>query len=274
MYGALGLPYIPPEIREDSGEIEAAVENRLPVLVEGKDIKGDLHAHSTYSDGTLSLEELASMGRKMGYRYILVSDHSQSLRIANGLSRDEIMRQIEEIEKINSRLRGFRLLKGSEVDILPDGSLDFDDEILSLLDIVIVAVHSKFKMKRDEMTERVVKALRNPFANILAHPTGRVIGVRDEYEIDMDEVFKVAAETGTAVEINCHPARLDLDSSNVRKAISMGVMITLGTDAHRANEFEYIEYGVGIARRGWAEKGSILNTLSADRLLKKLKKKN
>jgi len=274
VYKALGMDYIPPEIREDSGEIEAAVSHKLPKLVEKKDIKGDLHVHSTYSDGSISLEELAQIGKRLGYRYILVSDHSKSLRIANGLSRDELLMQIEEIDKINARLKGFRLLKGSEVDILPDGSLDYDDEILSLLDIVIIAVHSKFKMKRNEMTRRITRALRNPYANILAHPTGRVIGTRDEYELDMDEVFRVAAETNTAIEINCHPFRLDLDSKNVRKAIGMGVMITLGTDTHRFSEFEYIDYGVGIARRGWATKASILNTLSADRLIRTLKKKS
>ena len=221
----------------------------------------------------MPLEELVERAKKMGYSYLLVSDHSQSLHIANGLSPDQLIEQIEKIDRINSRLKGFRLLKGSEVDILPDGSLDFDDELLSKLDIVIAAVHSKFKMKREEMTKRIVKAMRNPYVNIIAHPTGRIIGSRDEYELDMDEIMRVAAETGTAIEINCHPLRLDLDSKNVRKAISMGVMITLGTDTHKPAEFEYIVYGTGMARRGWAEPENILNTLTASKLIKVMHRK-
>ena len=273
VYKSLGLPFIPPEIREDSGEIEAAIEGSLPELVTIDMIKGDLHGHTKYSDGHATLEELAQLAKKRGYRYLLISDHSQSLHIANGLSRDRLLKQIEEIDKLNARMKGFRLLKGSEVDILPDGSLDFDDGLLAMLDVVIIAVHSKFKMGLDKMTERVTTAMLNPHANILAHPTGRVVGIRDAYEIDMDEVIRIAAETGTAIEINCHPLRLDLDSLNARKAKTAGVMISLGTDTHNPTELDNMIYGIGTARRGWLEPGNVLNTLTADKLLKTLHKK-
>jgi DNA polymerase (family 10) len=214
VYRALGLPYIPPEIREDSGEIEAARAGKLPTLVELSDIKGDLHCHSNYSDGAATLEEIALAAKKRGYSYLLITDHSQSLHIANGLSPDRLRTQLAEIDRVNAKLKGFRLLKGSEVDILPDGSLDMNEELLKRLDLVYVAIHSKFKMPRSEMTKRVVRAIENRYAGILAHPTGRLIGVRDAFEIDMQEVIRAAARTGTAIEINAHPARLDLDAAN------------------------------------------------------------
>lgn len=274
VYLKLGLPYIPPEIREDAGEIEAARKNALPELVTHKDIKGDLHFHSKWSDGIASLEEIAAAGKKRGYRYILISDHSKSLHIAHGLSEERLKKQIDEIENINSRMKNFRLLKGAEVDILPDGSLDLGDELLAELDIVIVAVHSKFKMKRDAMTERVITALEHPYAHILAHPTGRLIGARDAYEIDMDEVIRAAARNGAAIEINAHPMRLDLDSSNARKASEAGVMITIGSDTHNpAVEMGYMMYGVNVARRGWLTKNHIINTKSVPRLLALLRGK-
>jgi DNA polymerase (family 10) len=274
IYAKLGLSYIPPEIREDSGEIEAAARGELPELVTAADIKGDLHFHSDWSDGTASLEELVIAGRNKGYSYLVVSDHSKSLHIAHGLDEKRLRRQMEEIDRINSRTRGFRLLKGSEVDILPDGSLDLSDGILSLLDIVIVAVHSSFKMSRQRMTERVVRALANPHAHILAHPTGRLIGEREAYPIDMDEVIRAAAETGTAIEINAHPARLDLDSIHARRAAGAGVAIAIGTDSHNPLfEMDHMIYGLGTARRGWLMKSDVLNTLPARSLLSRLRKK-
>ena len=250
VYEKLGLSYVPPEIREDSGEIEAAKTGTLPDLVSLEDIKGDLHFHSDWSDGVASLEELVRAGKGKGYSYLVVSDHSKSLHIAHGLNEKRLRSQMEEIDRLNSRTRGFRLLKGSEVDILPDGSLDLSDDALSMLDVVIVAVHSNFKMKRAKMTERVIRALENPHSHILAHPTGRLIGEREAYPIDMDSVISAAAETGTAIEINAHPSRLDLDSRMARRAAEAGVYVTIGTDTHNPLfEMDYMTYGVkGLAR--------------------------
>jgi DNA polymerase (family 10) len=273
VYRALGLPYIPPEIREDSGEIEAAREGSLPALVEIGDIRGDLHCHSNYSDGAATLEEIAAAAKKRGYSYMLVTDHSQSLHIANGLSPERLRKQLAEIDRVNAKLKGFKLLKGSEVDILPDGTLDMSEELLKRLDVAYVAIHSKFKMKRDEMTARVVRAMENPYAGILAHPTGRLIGVRDAFEIDMQEVIRAAARTGTAIEINAHPARLDLDAATCRAAAAAGVMIGIGTDSHVLDELDHMIYGIGTARRGWLEKKHILNTRTARELLALVDKK-
>jgi DNA polymerase (family 10) len=274
VYRSLGLAFIPPEIREDTGEIEAAKRGTLPELVTMDDIRGDLHVHSDWSDGIASLEDLALGGKKAGYRYLLVSDHSKSLHIAHGLSEERLRRQIAEIDRINARLRGFRLLKGSEVDILSDGSLDASDDVLSLLDIVIVAVHSTFKMSRTAMTARIVTALRNPYTHILAHPTGRLIAERDAYQIDMDAVIAAAASTGTSIEINAHPSRLDLDSSTARRAAAAGVAISIGTDSHNpAREFSHMIFGVGTARRGWLTSAYILNTMPARALIETLHKK-
>ncbi len=273
VYRALGLPYIPPEIREDSGEIEAARAGELPSLVELGDIRGDLHCHSNYSDGAATLEELAAAAKKRGYSYMLITDHSQSLHIANGLSPERLRKQLAEIDRVNAKLKGFKLLKGSEVDILPDGTLDMSEELLKRLDVAYVAIHSKFKMKRDEMTARVVRAMENPYAGILAHPTGRLIGVRDAFEIDMQEVIRAAARTGTAIEINAHPARLDLDAASCRAAAAAGVMIGIGTDSHVLDEMDHMTYGIGTARRGWLEKKHVLNTRTARALLALVHKK-
>jgi DNA polymerase (family 10) len=242
--------------------------------VEERDIKGDLHCHSDYSDGTATLEEIAAAGKKRGYSYILMTDHSKSLKIANGLSDERRLKQIAAIDRLNARLRGFRLLKGAEVDILPDGTLDMDEGLLKRLDAVVVAVHSNFKMRRVEMTRRVVRALENPYASILAHPTGRLIGTRDAFEIDMDEVIRAAARTHTAIEINAHPMRLDLDATNCRAAAAAGVMIAIGTDTHVLAELDHMIYGLGTARRGWLSKGNIINTRSASQLIIILQKKH
>lgn len=273
IYKIFGLPFIPPEIREDAGELEAAKKGELPELVDLGDIKGDLHCHSDYSDGAASMEEVARAAMKKGYTYILLTDHSKSLTVANGLSDERRLEQFAAIDKLNAKLKGFRILKGAEVDILADGSLDMSDEFLGRLDIVYAAVHSRFKMSRAEMTKRVITAVENPYANILAHPTGRLIGTRDAYDIDMDAVMKAAARTGTAIEINAHPSRLDLDATNCRKAAGLGVMIGIGTDMHILSEFDYMVYGVGTARRGWLTKKDILNALPARELLGKLRKK-
>jgi DNA polymerase (family 10) len=268
VYEKLGLPYIAPELREDTGEIEAAREGSLPSLVTLEDIKGDLHFHSDWSDGTASLEEVAEAGRKAGYKYLIISDHTKSLTIANGLTEERLVKQMKEIDRINARMKGFRLLKGSEVDILPDGSLDLDKRVLKKLDLIIIAVHSRFKMKRDDMTRRVIKALQHPFPTILAHPTGRLIGTREAYEIDMDAVIKAAADSRSAIEINAHPLRLDLDAATARKAAAARVPISISTDTHTpATEMKYMLYGVATARRGWLEPKHVINTLSAAKLL-------
>jgi DNA polymerase (family 10) len=274
VYEALGLSYIPPEMREDTGEIEAAKTGALPRLVSLDDIRGDLHVHSDWSDGVSSLEDLVSAGKARGYRYLLVSDHSKSLRIANGLSEDRLRKQIDEITRINAKTRGFRLLAGSEVDILPDGSLDMSDELLSRLDIVVVAIHSRFKLKRDKMTERVIAALENPHSSILAHPTGRLIGERDAYEIDLEAVFEAAADTGTAIEINAHPSRLDLSASTARRAAERGVLVAIGTDSHDpSRDFDHMRYGLGTARRAWLTPDHVINTRTVRSLLSLLHKK-
>jgi DNA polymerase (family 10) len=273
VYSTLGLPYIPPEIREDSGEIEAALAGELPTLVDMEDIRGDLHCHSNYSDGAVSIGGLAEAAKRHGYSYLLITDHSQSLHIAGGLSEKRLLEQMREIDKLNPKLKGLRLLKGSEIDILPDGALDMRESLLERLDIACIAVHSRFKMSRADMTKRVIKAMENPHARILAHPTGRLIGTRDAFQIDMEAVIKAAARTGTAIEINAHPLRLDLDAANCRLAASAGVMISIGTDTHVIGELDYMRYGLGVARRGWLTKRNILNTRTATQLVSLLHRK-
>jgi DNA polymerase (family 10) len=271
IYRILGLPYIPPELREDRGEVEAAIEGRLPKLVELKDIKGDLHVHSKWSDGSHDFEKLIEEARKRGYKYIAITDHSKGLGIARGLSAERLMEEKKEIDAINKRLRGFRLIAGIEVDIRSDGHMDFPDEILKEMNIVVASIHSGFRQNREQLTKRLVSAMRNPYVTIIAHPTGRLIGERDSYDVDMDEILKVAKETGTAIEINAYPLRLDLNDTYAKMAKEMGISIVISTDTHIANQFDYMAYGVSIARRGWLEKADVLNTMGYDSLRKALK---
>lgn len=273
VYRALGLPFIPPELREDSGEIEAAIEARLPNLVTLGDIKGDLHVHTKRSDGSHDFDELIAAARKRGYQYIAITDHSKGLGIARGLSEERIIEEKKEIEAINQKLKGFRLLAGVEVDIRSDGNMDFPDEILSQLDIVIASVHSGFRQSKEQITKRMISAMRNPYVSIIAHPTGRLIGERDPYEVDMEEVLRQAKKTGTAVEINAYPLRLDLNDIHAKMAKEMGVKMAISTDAHVISQFDYLPYGVSIARRGWLEQRDVLNTMSYDELVKALKKR-
>ncbi len=272
VYKILGLPYIPPELREDSGEIEAATEGRLPNLVSLSDIKGDLHVHTKRSDGSHDFEELIEEAKKRGYEYIAITDHSKGLGIARGLSEERLLEEKKEIEAINKKLKGFRLLAGVEVDIRSDGHMDFVDEILKEMDIVVASIHSGFRQSRDQITKRMVSAMRNPYVSVIAHPTGRLIGERDPYDVDMDEILKVAKETDTAMEINAYPLRLDLNDIYARKAKEMGIPTVISTDTHITNQFDYMAYGVSIARRGWLEKKDVLNTLSYSLLIKALKK--
>ncbi len=274
IYRVLGLPFIPPELREDSGEIEAAIAGRLPLLVTHSDIKGDLHVHTRRSDGSHDLDELVTEARKRGYKYIAVTDHSKGLGIARGLSEERLLEEKAEISALNKHLRGFKLLAGVEVDIRGDGLMDFDDEILRQMDIVVASIHSGFRQSREQITRRLVSAMKNPYVSVIAHPTGRLMGERDPYDVDMHEVFRAAKDTGTAIEINAYPLRLDLNDFHARMARDMGIRMVISTDTHIANQFDYMEYGVSTARRGWLEKKDVLNTLDCPSLLKALKNKH
>jgi DNA polymerase (family 10) len=271
VYRILGMPYIPPELREDQGEIEAAVEGRLPVLVTGDDIRGDLHVHSKWSDGSHTFEQLVEAAREHGYSYFALTDHSKGLGVARGLTSERLLDQKREIDALNKRLKGFRIIHGTEVDIRSDGTLDFDDESLKMLDIVVASIHSGFKQPGQQLTARLVAAMKNPYVSIIAHPTGRLIGERDAYGVDMEKVLKVAKETGTAIEINAYPLRLDVNDTYAKRAKEMGIPLVISTDAHVVNQFNFITYGVSIARRGWLEKNDVLNTLPIESLLKRLK---
>jgi DNA polymerase (family 10) len=268
VYAVMGLPYIPPELREDRGEIELALEGKLPHVVEGKDIKGDLHVHSDWSDGHVSLRELATLAARQKYQYLAVCDHSQSAKYARGLSPERLRQQIKEIEALNRSLRGFRLLSGTEVDILADGQLDFSDGLLKRLDVVVASVHSGFKKN---VTARILKAMENLYVDIIGHPSGRLISGREGYDVDLDAVLKGARQKGKAMELNAFYDRLDLNEFYLKKAKDMGTKIALGTDTHYAAGFQMMRFGVGIARRAWLEKKDILNCLSLSQLKKKLR---
>jgi DNA polymerase (family X) len=270
-YKILGLQFVPPELREDLGEIEVALENRLPQLVSLEDICGDLHVHSNWSDGVNSIEQLSIAAKERGYSYLCITDHSQGLGIAHGLTVERLMEQRKEIDAVNKKTKNFRVLHGTEVDIKSDGSPDLPDEALKELDIVVASVHSGFKQTREQITSRIVKAMQNPNIAIIAHPTGRLLGEREAYEVDMNAVLEAAAETGTALEINAFPLRLDLTDKYAKMAKELGVSIAISTDAHDILQFNYMTYGVSIARRGWLEKKDVINTLDVKQLLKRLK---
>ena len=270
-YKILDLQYVPPEMREDRGEIEAAIEGKLPKLVTVNDIKGDLHVHSKWSDGSHTLEQLAEVAKEHGYSYFALTDHSQGLGVARGLTVERLAEQKREIDTLNKKLKNIRILHGTEVDIRSDGTLDFHDDVLQMLDIVVASIHSGFKQTKEQLTSRIVAAMKNPYVSIIAHPTGRLIGERDAYEVDMDEILKTAKETGTAMEINAYPLRLDLSDIYARKAKELRIPIVISTDAHVTTQFNFMSYGVSIARRSWLEKEDIANTLEVKQLLKKLK---
>ena len=271
VYKATGLPYIEPELRENEGEIEAALNEKLPKMVELKDIKGDLHCHSNWDGGRDSIEEMAKIAMDLGYEYIGISDHTKFLRIEHGLNEKQLIDQHEEIKRLNSKFETqnskFRILHGCEVNILNDGSVDIKDEVLGKLDYVIAGVHSSLKMPKKEIMARIEKAMRNKNIDIFAHPTGRIVGQRDEYQIDFDKLLKLAKETGTILEINSS-SRLDLRDIYIRRAKNEGVKMIINTDAHQKEQLNLMEYGVSMARRGWAEKADIVNTLPLEDLLK------
>ena len=271
VYEALGLQWMPPELREDWGEIEAAASGRLPKLVEYEEIRGDLHVHSRYSDGTMTLEQLLEEADRQGYQYIAVCDHSRSAKYARGMETEKLLEKVERIRELNEGRKGARLLAGTEVDILPDGTLDYSDEVLKELDFVVAAIHSW--RKDEDVTERILKAMENPYVHAIAHPTGRLISTREGYRVDIDRVIEKAAETGTALEINAYYDRLDLCDIHVRKAKEMGVKLAIGTDAHNLGQLWMISLGVGVARRGWCESSDLLNTLGYEEILKWARRK-
>jgi DNA polymerase (family 10) len=268
VYAALGLPLIPPEMREDRGEIELALKGQLPEIVGYGDIRGDLHVHSDWSDGHVTLSGLADLARRQGYSYLAVCDHSQAAKYAGGLTPDRLRRQMREIMSLNKRLKGVRLLMGTEVDILADGALDFPDELLAQLDVVVASIHSGFKKN---VTARMLKAMENPHLDIIGHPSGRLISGREGYEVDLEAVLEGARRMGKALELNSYYDRLDLNEIYLKKAKELGVPVSLGTDTHSANGLQMMRFGVGISRRAWLGKSDILNCLSLEKLKKRLK---
>jgi len=269
-YRRLGLQYIPPELREDQGEVEKAEEGAIPALVELGDIKGDLHIHTDWSDGNKSIEEMALAAKERGYQYIAITDHSGGRGIAHGLDAERLGRQIDEVKKVNERLGGIRVLSGSEVDIKADGKLDLPHEVLSRLDIVIAAVHSSLNQSEDKMTARVLSAVENPDVDVLAHPTCRLLGEREPVAIDLEAVLRAAAKQNKIVEINAMPQRLDLNDVHASRAREIGVKLVIGTDAHDTSHLDFMRFGVGVARRAWCEPQHILNTLPLKKLLASL----
>ncbi len=272
IYRALGLDWISPELREDYGEVEASAKHRLPCLVERADIRGDFHTHSNWSDGLHKIEEMVEAARKRKLSYMVLTDHSQSLKVANGLSRKRILAQIATIKKLNRKFKDFTLLAGSEVDILQDGSLDFDDDILKRLDFVIASVHTGFKQSKAQITKRILRAMENKHVHAIGHPTGRLLGEREAYEVDLEQIFKAAEETNTALEINSQPTRLDLNDVHARQARDVGVALVVDTDSHAMDQFENLEYGIATARRAWCEAKNILNCLTLNELQKRIAK--
>jgi DNA polymerase (family 10) len=266
VYAALGLPWIAPELREDRGEIEAASKRALPQLIELADLRGDLHVHTNWSDGTASLEAMAEAARAHGLTYVAISEHSRRLTVAHGLDPVRLAKQCHEIARLNSALEGIELLTGIEVDILDDGALDLPDTSLAPLDIVIAAVHSKFNLPRGKQTARILAALDNPHVHILAHPIGRLIDQRDPYDVDMLAIVRKCKARGIALELNAHPERLDLTDIHCRMAKDEGALVSINSDAHSVHEFDNLVHGIGQARRGWLEKKDTLNTRSLKEL--------
>jgi DNA polymerase (family 10) len=273
VFKAVGLPWIPPELREDQGEIDAARGGTLPDLVELDDIRGDLQMHTKYTDGHNTIAEMAAACRERGYEYLAITDHSKAVRVAGGLEASEFRQQFREIDRVQKGMRGITILKGVEVDILEDGRLDLDDRTLADFDLVVASVHSNFNMTKLAMTRRVLKAMRHPAVHVLGHPTSRLIGKREPYAIDMGEVIKAANGSGVMLEINAQPDRLDLSDLLARRARDAGVKLVINTDAHRVGELACIRYGVDQARRGWCRAADIANTLPLAQLRALLEKK-
>jgi len=271
IFKLFGMSYIEPELREDTGELELALRGRLPELINAEDIKGDLHVHSKWSDGGNTIEEMAKAAQQKGYSYIAVTDHSQSLKVARGLSVPDLKLKKKEIDNINKKLKDFRVLYGTEVDIDSGGNIDYKDEVLREFDLVVAAIHMGFKQSREKLTERITRACENKYVHIIAHPTGRLWGTRDAYELDFNRVLKAAGETNTCLEINSFPQRLDLNGQNCRYAKEKGVKLVINTDAHTAEHLANMQLGIYVARRGWLTSSDVINTLECDELLKTIK---
>jgi DNA polymerase (family 10) len=266
VYETLGLPWIPPELREDRGEIQAAMAGELPRLVEWEDIQGDLHAHTNWSDGVGTLRDMAQAAQERGYHYLVISDHTQSLGIANGLTPERLKAQRAEIDALNAHGNGFTLLQGCELEIKADGSLDFPDKVLATLDFVVASVHSSLRQEPAQITARMINALHNPYVDVIGHPSGRILGQREESAVDLDAVLQAAARTGTALEVNSIPARLDLDDVHVRRALELGAKIAINSDAHHPGGLDSLPYGLATARRGWATASDVLNTMTLEEI--------
>lgn len=269
VYRLLGLPWIPPELREDRGEIQAALEGRLPDLIRERDVRGELHAHTDWSDGAATLDEMAEAAVQAGLEYLVITDHSKSLGVANGLTPERVRQQRRKIDALQKRLgERLRLLHGTEVEILADGRLDFPADVLAAFDLVTASVHSSLRQSRERVTERMLAAIRNPHVDVLGHLTGRMIGVRDPADLDVEAVFRAAAEQGVALEINAHPERLDLNDTHARRATELGCLLAINTDAHRPEHFDLRPYGIGVARRGWVTPANVVNTWPVDLVLR------
>ncbi len=267
VYASVDLPWIPPELREDRGEIEAAMAGRLPDLITQDHIRGDLHVHSKHTDGRYSIEDMARAARDLGYEYIAVTDHSRRVAMAHGLDEKRLRQELEEIDRLNERLEGIRILKGCEVDILEDGRLDLPDSVLAELDLTVCSVHYRFNLPREKQTARILRAMDNPYFTILGHPTGRLINERDPYDVDLDRIIRHAAERGAILELNAQPSRLDLTDTACQQAKELGVKIAISTDAHTVHDLRFMRYGIDQARRGWLEAGDVVNTLPLNDLL-------
>ncbi|MFW6131056.1 MAG: DNA polymerase/3'-5' exonuclease PolX [Candidatus Aminicenantaceae bacterium] len=273
VYKQVNLPYFEPELRENRGEIEAAQKDKLPHLITLDDIKGDLHVHTKYTDGRYSIEEMAQAAKEHHYHYLAITDHSKQVRVAKGLDTKRLRKQIEEIDHINQKIKDIQILKSIELDILENGSLDLPDEVLKELDLVLCSIHSKFNLTQEKQTKRIIKAMDNPYFNILCHPSGRLINERKPYELNMEKVMKAAKERGCYLELNSHPDRLDLHDVHCKMAKEMGIKLAITTDAHSINDLNLIKFGIGQARRGWLEPEDVLNTKNWKELKKFLKRK-
>jgi len=271
IYAKLGLDFIPPELRENAGEIDAAAEHRLPKLIELKDIVGDLQMHTRASDGKNSIEEMAVAAKQLGYQYIAVTDHSKAVTVANGLDEKRTLEQIHKIREADKKGLGIRILASSEVDVLKNGKLDFDGDILSQLDVVLVSIHSYMNLERAEMTERILAAIENPYTQIIGHPTGRLLLRRDAYAYDMEKILDAAGKYGVMMECNASPERLDLKDTYLRMAKDRGVKVVISTDAHSMRGLSLMRYGVQVARRGWLAAKDVINTRPCEELLAALR---